>query len=88
MARLLKLHRGDPAALAKLLQWSMEQKDWDAERLLEERGHAMIAASPELLYLAAEAQVLRGDAAAAERSAAAASKLDPAVDDQTLRPIL
>lgn len=82
--RLMKLHRGDPAALAKLLQWSIQQKDWDAERLLEEQGRAMIAGSPDLLYLAAEAHALRGDAAAAERSAAAALKLNPETDDQTL----
>ena len=83
--RLMERHHGDPAALAKLLQWSIEQKDWDAQRLLEEQGRAMIVASPDLLYLAAEAQAIRGDAAAAERFAPPRLKLNPEVDDQTLQ---
>ena len=84
MVRLMKLHHGDPAALAKLLQWLMDQKDWEATRQVESQFRSTIAASPELLYLLAEAQSLRGDAAVAERSAADALKLDPDADEQSL----
>jgi tetratricopeptide (TPR) repeat protein len=82
--RLMKLHHGEPAALAKLLQWLMEQKDWAATRLVEEQFRATIAASPDLLYLLAEAQILRGDTAAAEHSAAQALKLNPEIDDRSM----
>ncbi len=85
VVRLMKLHHGDPAALAKLLQWLTEQKDWAATRLVEDQFRATIAASPELLYLMAEAQALRGDKAAADRSAVAALKLDPDTDDRSLQ---
>jgi tetratricopeptide (TPR) repeat protein len=84
VVRLMKLHHGDPVALAKLLQWLTEQKDWAATRLLEEQFRATIAASPELLYLLAEAQLLRGDAAAAEKSAAQALKLNVEVDERSM----
>ncbi len=82
--RLMKLHHADPASLVKLLAWLVEQKDWAATRQVEEQFRATIAASPDLLYLLAEAQALRGDAAAADRSAAAALKLNPDSDLQAL----
>jgi tetratricopeptide (TPR) repeat protein len=84
VARLMSLHRGDPAALARLLQWLMDQKDWPATRLVETQFRTTIAASPDLLYLLAEAQALRGDAAAADRSAEQALKLNPDVDERSL----
>jgi tetratricopeptide (TPR) repeat protein len=83
--RLMKLHHGDPAALAKLLQWLTDQKDWEATRQVESQFRATIAASPDLLYLVAEAQSLRGNTAAAKRSAADALKLNPDADDQSLQ---
>ena len=83
--RLMKLHHGEPAALAKLIHWLTEQKDWPAMRLVEKQFQKPIAASSELLYLVAEAQVLRGDSAAAEESAAAALKLNPENDERALQ---
>jgi tetratricopeptide (TPR) repeat protein len=84
VARLMSLHHGDPAALARLLQWLMDQKDWPATRMVEQEFRSTIAASPDLLYLVAEAQALRGDAAAADRSAEQALKLNPELDDRSL----
>ena len=55
----------------------IDQKDWPATRLVEKRCKAAIAESADLLYLVAEAQVRRGDAAAAEQSAGQALKLNP-----------
>ncbi len=84
VVRLMSLHHGDPAALARLLQWLMDQKDWPATRLVEDQFRATIATSSELLYLMAEAQALRGDAAAADRSAEQALKLNPEIDERAL----
>ncbi len=82
--RLIKLRRGGPAELAELLNWLIEQKDWPATRLVEHRCQATIAASADLLYLVAEAQFRRGEAAAAERSAGRALNFDPDNDDMSL----
>jgi lipopolysaccharide biosynthesis regulator YciM len=84
VSRLMSLHHGDPAALARLIQWLIDQKDWPATRLVEERFRSTIAASPDLLYLMAEAQALRGDAAVADRTAEQALKLNPEIDDRSL----
>ncbi len=82
--RLIKLRHGKPAELAELLNWLIAQKDWPATRLVEKRCKAAIAESADLLYLVAEAQVHRGDAAAAEQSAGQALKLDPDNDELSL----
>ncbi len=82
--RLIKLHRGEPAELDRLLNWLIDQKDWPATRLVEKRCQAAIAESADLLYLVAEAQVRRGDAAAAEQSAGQALKLNPDSDEASL----
>ena len=82
--RLIKLRRGEPAELARLLNWLIDQKDWPATRLVEKRCQATIAESADLLYLVAEAQVRRGDAAAAEQSAGQALKLNPDSDEPSL----
>ena len=74
--RWIKLRRGEPDELARLLNWLIDQKDWPATRIVEKRCQAMIAESADLLYLIAEAQVRRGDAAAAEQSAGRALKLE------------
>ena len=82
--RLIKLRRGEPGELARLLNWLIDQKDWPATRLVENRCRAAIAESADLLYLLAEAQVRRGDAAAAEQSAGQALKLNPDSDEPSL----
>ena len=82
--RLIKLRRGEPAELARLLNWLIDQKDWPATRLVEDRCQATIAESADLLYLVAEAQLRRGDAAAAEQSAGQALKLNPDSDEPSL----
>ena len=82
--RLIRLRRGKPAELAELLNWLIDQKDWPATRLVEKRCKAAIAESADLLYLVAEAQVRRGDAAAAEQSAGQALKLNPDNDEPSL----
>jgi tetratricopeptide (TPR) repeat protein len=82
--RWIKLRRGEPDELARLLNWLIDQKDWPATRIVEKRCQAMIAESADLLYLIAEAQVLRGDAAAAEQSAGRALKLNPDGDESSL----
>ena len=82
--RLINLRRGNPAELVRLLAWLIDQKDWPATRILEDRCRATIAESAFLLYLMAEAQVLRGDAAAAEQSASQALKLSPRSDEASL----
>ena len=82
--RLIKLRRGEPTELARLLNWLIEQKDWPATRLVEDRCQATIAESADLLYLVAEAQVRRGDAAAAEQSASQALKLNADSDEPSL----
>ncbi len=82
--KLIKLRHGEPAELAVLLNWLIEQKDWPTTRLVETRCQATIAESADLLYLVAEAQIRRGDAAAAEQSAGQALKLNPASDELSL----
>ncbi len=82
--RLIALRRGDPDELARLLNWLIEQKDWSATRLVEKRCQATIAESADLLYIVAEAQLARGDAAAAEQSAGQALKLNPSADEPSL----
>jgi tetratricopeptide (TPR) repeat protein len=82
--RLIKLRRGEPAELAELLRWLVAQKDWPATRLVENRCKAAIAESSDLLYLVAEAQLLRGEAATAERSARRALQLNPDRDEPSL----
>jgi hypothetical protein len=84
VVRLMSLHHGDPAALARLIQWLTEQKDWPATKLVEEQFRSTIAQSPDLLYLIAEAQALRGDETVADRSADQALKLNPEIDDRAL----
>jgi tetratricopeptide (TPR) repeat protein len=84
VVRLMNLHHGDPTALARLIQWMIDQKDWPATRLVEEQFRTTIGTSPDLLYLMAEAQSLRGDAAVAERSAEQALKLNPEIDERSL----
>ncbi len=81
---MIKLRPGDPGELARLLNWLIDQKDWPATRLVENRCRAAIAESADLLYLLAEAQVHRGDAAAAEQSAGQALKLSPDSDEPSL----
>ncbi len=82
--RLIKLRRTDPAELARLLNWFIDQKDWSATRLVEERCQATIAESASLLYLVAEGRLRRGEAAAAEKSAGQALKLRPGSDERAL----
>lgn len=82
--RLIKLHRGEPIELVRLLNWLIDQKDWTATILVEKRCKAMIAESANLLYLVAEAQARRGDAAAAEQSASQALKLNPDNNEPSL----
>ena len=82
--RLIKLRRGEPIEMARLLNWLIDQEDWPAMRLVEKRCQATIAASADLLYLVAEAQLRRGDAAAAEQSASQALKLNPDSDELSL----
>jgi tetratricopeptide (TPR) repeat protein len=82
--RLIRLHRGDSSELFRLLDWLIDQKDWPATRLMENRCKATIAESAELLYLVAEAQARRGDAAIAEQSAGQALRLNPASDEASL----
>ena len=74
--RLIRLRRDEPGALAQLLNWLIHQEDWSATRLVENRCRATISESADLLYLLAEAQLRRGDAAAAQRSAGQALKLN------------
>jgi tetratricopeptide (TPR) repeat protein len=82
--RLIKLRRGEPTELVRLLNWLIDQKDWPATRLVEKRCAAAIAESTDLLYLVAEAQVRRGDAAAAKQSAGQALKLNPGSNEPSL----
>ena len=82
--KLIKLRDGNPVDLGQLLSWLIEQKDWPAMRRVENRCQAMIADSADLLYLVAEAQVGRGDAAASEQSAIRALKLNPENDESSL----
>jgi len=82
--RLIKLRRGKPAELAELLTWLIAQKDWPATRVVEKRCKAAIDESADLLYLVAEAQACRGDAAAAEQSAGQALTLNPKNDEPSL----
>ena len=82
--RLIQFRRGEPAELARLLNWLIDQKDWPATRLVEKRCKASIAESADLLYLVAEAQVRRGDAAAAAQSADQALKLNADSDESSL----
>jgi len=82
--RLIKLRRGEPIELGRLLNWLIDQKDWPATRLVENRCQTTIAESADLLYLVAEAQVCRGDAAAAELSASQALKLNPESNETSL----
>ena len=49
--QLIRLRRGEPAELARLLNWLIDQKDWPATRLVEKRCQAAIAESADLLYL-------------------------------------
>jgi hypothetical protein len=46
--RLIELRRGEPAELARLLNWLIDQKDWPATRLVEKRCKATIAESASL----------------------------------------
>ena len=82
--RLIKLRRGEPTDLARLLNWFIDQKDWPATRLVEHRCQEAIGESADLLYLVAEAQVRRGDADAAEESARQALHLNPGSDEPSL----
>jgi len=82
--RLIKLRRGEPDELARLLSWLIDQKDWPATRLVENRCPATIAESADLHYLVGEAQARRGEAAAAEESARQALKLNPGSDEPSL----
>ncbi|MGA2258690.1 MAG: hypothetical protein ABSG53_28825 [Thermoguttaceae bacterium] len=82
--RLIKLRRGQPDELARLLNWLIKQKDWPATRLVENRCRGTIDESANLLYLVGEAQLRRGDAAAAEQSASQALKLNADSDKRSL----
>jgi len=82
--RLIKLRRGEPDGLARLMNWLIDQEDWPAIRLVENRCQATIAESVDLLYLVGEAQIRRGDAVAAEQSAGRAMKLNADNDEPSL----
>jgi tetratricopeptide (TPR) repeat protein len=82
--RLIQLHRGESNELARLLNWLIDQKDWSSTRLVETRCQSTISHSANLLYLLAEAQARRGDAAVAEQSASRALKLVPESDELSL----
>ena len=82
--RLIGLRRNQPAELAALLKWFIEQKDWSATRLAEKSCKATIAESADLLYLAAEARLRQGDAATAAAAAGLALRLDSNSDDASL----
>jgi tetratricopeptide (TPR) repeat protein len=81
---LITLHRSNPDELARLLNWLIAERDWPGTRVVETRCEATIAESADLLYLLAEAQVRRGDAAAAKQSAGRALGIRPGSDPRSL----
>ena len=68
MQRLIQLERGDASSLVVLVEWLVDKKAW---RLVDEaaaRFSSRFDSIPMLAYLLAEAQLGRGDAAAAQRT--------------------
>ncbi len=76
VARLIELDKGDPGTLAELLEWLIEQKDWQGVDRLAERFAASLEATPALLYLLAEARADQGLADKAEKAARQALALN------------
>jgi hypothetical protein len=81
---LINLRRAEPSSLATLLGWLIAQKDWPATRIVENRCRMTIDESADLLYLVAEAQAGRGEAALAEQTAGRARGLSPGSDESSL----
>ena len=84
LRRLLQLEKGDPDTLVELVQWSIDQKAWQAVDELAERFAPLIAGNAALTYAMAEAQQARGNKDRAEEMAAKAWKLDPGENEEAL----
>jgi len=77
MRRLLDVEQGDPATLAELLDWLVEQKAWKVVAELAERFDPQIKENAILLYTLAQAYSAQGDKARAEKAAEEALNLNP-----------
>ena len=75
--RLMDLEKGNPATLAELLNWLVEQQEWESVKQLEARFKPQFAADPLLLYVVAQRQAEQGDQKEADATAARALKLNP-----------
>ncbi len=75
MHRLIDLEPGDPATLAELLEWLVEQKAWKSVDELAEKFDEQFAGDPILLYSLAQALLDQQRKEEADRTAARALKL-------------
>lgn len=76
MRRLVDLETGDLETLSELLDWLVEQKAWKPINELTARFASRFNSEPILLYLLAQAQKERGDAAKAEDAAQRAFQIN------------
>ncbi len=77
LQRLIGLERGDPATLAELLQWLIEEQAWSMVDELSARFASQFAANAPLLYLVAAARAEQGDQQGAEQRVEQALRLNP-----------
>ena len=77
MRRLLDVEQGNPATLAELLDWLVEQKAWKVVEELAQRFDAQIKENAILLYTLAQAYAAQGDNPRAEKAAEEALRLNP-----------
>jgi tetratricopeptide (TPR) repeat protein len=84
MQRLVDLETGNPATLAELVTWLIEQRAWESIDKLTARFPAHFAGNPLLLYTVAQAQAAKGGQDQAEQTAQRALALNQGNSPQQL----
>jgi len=75
--RIIALERGESDALADLVKWLSQRKDWKAIDQVFARFDGSFSNEPDLLYTLAQARLVAGNAKLAQETAAKALKLNP-----------
>ena len=83
VARLVQLESGNAESLAKLAEWLIDEKQWQAIDALAAKYPAQFENCAALAYLLAEAQAERGQSEKAVATAQRAFKLDTAPEART-----
>lgn len=88
MRRLIDLDEGEPATIADLLDWMIQQKAWNAIDDLANRFKPQFRSQAVLMYGLAQAKAEQGDKVRAEEIASEAFKLNPVKSVEQLIPHL